>query len=113
MKKAIKDAWLSGLRSGKFKQVNGAINNGIYDYKGPNGTRIMVQAPDAFCCIGVGAVCNGMNVEDMRITNHASAFIGLDDKNNWETTLIRMNDKEKKSFAEIADWIEANIVTED
>lgn len=110
MKKAVVEAWLSGLRSGKYKQVNGSVNNGVYNYLGLNDTYIMRKAPDAFCCIGVGAVCNGMNVEDMRITNHASAFIGLKDCSAWETELIGMNDQENKSFAEIADWIEANIL---
>ena len=110
MKKAVVEAWLSGLRSGKYKQHNGSINSGVFDCRGSNGSRIMIVFPTAFCCIGVGAMCNGMNVEDMRITKHASAFIGLKDYSDWETELISMNDKEKKSFAEIADWIEANIL---
>ena len=102
MKKAHVEAWLSGLRSGKYKQHNGSINDGVFDYRGPNGSRITIVPPTAFCCIGV---------EDMRITNHASAFIGLKDYRDWETELISMNDKEKKSFAKIADWIEANILS--
>ena len=110
MKKAVVEAWLSGLRSGKYKQHKGSINSGVFDCRGPNGSRIMIAPPTAFCCIGVGAMCNGMNVQDMRITNHASAFIGLKDYSDWETELISMNDKEKKSFEEIADWIEANIL---
>ena len=110
MKKAVVEAWLSGLRSGKYKQHNGSINNGEFDYTEPNGIRVMISPPTAFCCIGVGAMCNGMNVEDMRITKHASAFIGLKEYRDWETELISMNDKEKKSFLEIADWIEANIL---
>ena len=111
MKKAVVEAWLSGLRSGKYKQHNGSINNGDFGYCSHNGSRIMIVPPTAFCCIGVGAMCNGMNVKDMRITNHASAFIGSKDYSDWETELISMNDKEKKSYLEIADWIEA-IVTQ-
>ena len=102
MKKAVVEAWLSGLRSGKYKQHNGSINN-VFDYRGLKGSGIMIVPPTAFCCIGVGAMCNGMNVQDMRFTNHASAFIGLKDYSDWETELISMNDNEEKSFAEIAD----------
>ena len=88
MKKAVVEAWLSGLRSGKYKQHNGSINDGVF-YRGPNGSRIMIVSPTAFCCIGVGAACNGMRIEDMRITNHASDFIGLGKNSDWENELIR------------------------
>ena len=104
MKKAVVEAWLSGLRSGKYKQQRGMIHNGT------KGDALFIVGPTAFCCIGVGALCNGMRIEDMRITNHASDFIGLGKNSDWENELISMNDKEKKSFAEITDWIEANIL---
>ena len=109
MKKAVVEAWLSGLRSGEYKQYHGSVNNGQYAYH-EDSTRKMTEAPDSFCCIGVGAACNGMRIEDMRITDHASDFIGLGKNSDWEKELIRMNDGQYKSFTEIADWIEANIL---
>ena len=102
MKKAVVEAWLSGLRSGKYEQHRGMIHNGT------KGDALFIVEPTAFCCIGVGALCNGMPLNDMQITGQAVEHIGL---SSWILNdLIRMNDREKKSFAEIADWIEANIL---
>lgn len=115
MKKSLVIAWLSALRSGEYKQMRGQINNGVYKF---NNEGMMIKRPDEFCCIGVGAACNGMRLEYMKRTDDASKFLGIHNESivydrvthDIPDVLISMNDKDGKTFPEIADWIEANIL---
>lgn len=115
MKKAVVEAWLSGLRSGKYKQHRGTLCNGEGRNKLDNAT--------AFCCIGVAGVISKEDFSPYYDTHRVGMELGMFNLPNFifieegETNtrsaydhLIYMNDKEKKSFAEIADWIEANIL---
>ena len=117
------DLWLDALRSGEFEQAQGALRIGRY-----NGE-------DKFCCLGVGcevAVRNGLDVlvylnhfaneytYDDAITSPSLTvwdWFGVDvdytdsrrDIDELVDKCITMNDREGKTFAEIADWIENNV----
>lgn len=104
MNPEAKELWLAALRSGKFKQSRGTM-----------------RSRSGYCCLGVLAEVMGVppakkgsqrfdfaqrgqhNVGSYPPVN----FQGID----WENRhfLVDMNDDEKKTFPEIADWIEANL----
>lgn len=107
MLKEYKDPWVAALRSGKYKQTTGRL----VDMHG-------------HCCLGVlcdvvPAVAEQFDSLDRRawtqvlnLTPSAAKLAGLSDDNL--TTLANMNDGcgsyvGEKSFAEIADYIEANL----
>lgn len=105
MDKAIKKKWVKALRSGRYKQ--GAAR--LFDEK--DGTH---------CCLGV--LCRVMR---LRPDNSVfGGFYGYGGQNGWlsdqmlertglldrqQKTLMKMNDKRGKSFAQIADHIEKNL----
>jgi hypothetical protein len=112
----IKQKWVDELRSGRRKQGYGGLRK-VED--------------DSFCCLGVlcEIICpnqwveRGVGVPFYAITyeeadgrpayggglmpNALSKRVGLSsyDKND----LMVMNDQQKKTFPEIADWIEVNL----
>ena len=114
MNPEIKAKWIEALRSGKYEQGQGKLNK--------NGK---------FCCLGV--LCEVMNYGKLPSTysgansykkendtyeseNHLTEGmrleLGID--SSQEHTLILMNDgkrrvENKKSFNEIADWVEKNL----
>lgn len=90
LKRKFKAKWIAALRSGKFKQGHGTLKCGEY-----------------LCCIGVGyVICTGDQPQLDR-TAAAAEAIGLSGDEQEE--LIAMNDGRRKSFPEIADWIEKNL----
>ena len=103
MNKAIKTKWLEALRSGKYEQTTAQLRNN-----------------NKFCCLGV--LCDIRNKEgwdrlgSFRYYNSSSGSqipIKLREKLgisfDQQHRLFTMNDKEGKSFTEIADYIEANL----
>lgn len=115
MNPELKAKWLTALRSGEYQQTQGRL------YR-PNPVLMSdlepTPYPSGYCCLGVLALCAGKTVEDMsRSVNHNLMDVGM---GKWdegsvgidpdaEDYLTDMNDKEQKSFAEIADWVEANL----
>lgn len=112
MKTEIKDEWLIALRSGKYKQATGKL-----------------KSSDGFCCLGV--LCEAILAPKEIVKHYAvSAFI---DKANYPMSvtlspetrneielsladseiLMGMNDGsggfDKRTFYEIAGWIEKNL----
>lgn len=103
----LKAKWLEALRSGKYDQGTGQLRDSRH----------------CFCCLGV--LCDVAAPEawddDMwaygkdedrkeEVGNLPFRFrlkTGITDTN--ERDLIRLNDQDKKSFAEIANWIEGNL----
>lgn len=83
----IKRKWVEALRGGKYKQHHHALAN-----------------PDrsAHCCLGVLSVA-----VVGRLTYPDDDVFGLTERQRSQ--LIRMNDDDRKPFAEIADYIEANL----
>lgn len=100
--KDFKDKWVTALRSGKYKQTDAVIHNSL---------------TDSYCCLGVA--CRIAYPErDLReysvITEGEFDLVpvviqGQSIDNIVVRHLTSMNDTEKKTFAEIADWIEGNL----
>lgn len=115
MKPEFKKVWVEALRSGEFEQGRGRLRN----------------SEGGYCCLGVACVAWSrallptIILEDrpdlesqMKVTFEGSSnFIttpsSIDKAVGLEATatneLILMNDEQGKSFAEIADYIEANL----
>lgn len=102
MDAAVKEKWVSALRSGEFKQGRRSLKTNM-----PDGSCVL-------CCLGVLAILQH------KMTNHdpyeaVAKLIGCGGGGGnprWRApikALIDMNDTEKKSFTQIADWIEANL----
>ena len=126
MRRSERDEWVADLRSGEFPQYTGGLLRVTMD----NGK-------DGFCCLGVKLE------RDARVGRHGIVWdddnggYGSNDDVTYEAvdampspetlaawglsgeranTLARMNDGtdgREYSFAEIADWIEANVPVED
>lgn len=100
MDRTFKAKWLAALRNGYYQQCTGAL-----------------QRDDGYCCIGVAAVVAGYGIDalhDRVIRTGASrddmkGYCALDDFGLRDRSrVIEMNDR-GASFAEIADYIEANL----
>jgi hypothetical protein len=107
-----KTLWLEALRSGKYSQAFGFL-------------KVNRQGKYHYCCLGVllDLVADKYHIaetervtypgvrefdgDDSRITNNVSKSVGLDIDAAF--TLYRMNDDDKLSFSQIADWIEAHV----
>jgi hypothetical protein len=105
MNPEIKVKWLEALRSRKFEQRQGVL-----------------RCNGSFCCLGI--LCDIVAPELWDLEDEASQWytlngrggslssslkerVGIDDIISG--TLINLNDREGKSFTEIANWIEANL----
>jgi hypothetical protein len=111
MNPEIKQKWVDALRSGEYKQGRGSLRQ---KHEGGDAT---------YCCMGVLACLLGEPEEAMGSSfiysksDFASGKYQVrkcheDDhvpnaRDRW--TLSYFNDKEDRSFLEIADWIEANL----
>lgn len=102
----LKQKWLEALRSGEYKQ----------------GKHVLRTQQDEFCCLGV--LCHVVSPNGWSTDSEGGFFYG--DRKGYlpveisratafptghELALAGMNDN-GESFAEIADWIEANIPAE-
>ena len=99
MKIDMKAKWLEALRSGDYKQGRNAL-----------------KQDGCFCCLGV--LCdiidpNGWNEyghfdgDRNYLSSGVKETVGM---TPWEVSQVAdMNDCERKSFTEIADWIEKNL----
>ncbi len=104
--KAQKEQWLIDLRSGNFKQGFGYLKN----------------INEEYCCLGV--LIDRFNFDASIVSNNYCFYFpnGLDSRttipnsillDETKLKLVRMNDDEMQSFADIADWIELNVTTSD
>jgi len=114
MKKAIRDAWVQSLRSGLYPQIQGQLcrkeNGGL-----------------GFCVLGVladvadptawgappeheGGTRYFAGAHSGALPSYLMLEVGLPEE--AERTLVALNDKEGKTFPEIAAWIEQNIPAE-
>lgn len=100
MKEAIKKEWVAALRSGKYKQGRGKLRH----------------QNDTFCCLGVlidvmgeeWYVVAGNYRCDGLTTSLSDRLLDVTELTS-ESTLMKMNDDKRKSFDEIADWIDENL----
>ncbi len=103
----VKKLWVKALRSGKYKQ-----------------TKDRLQDPTGFCCLGVlcdlaakdgGPQWDYDFFDGKKETppNYILEYLKLKKRINRKTiaeTLIDMNDDEGKSFKQIANFIEKNVL---
>jgi len=128
MLKSLRDEWLAALRSGKYAKTTGQLRTTKH------------SGEQSFCCLGV--LCNVMDPNRYIADNDQYHFangdisvagivppvadeLRLSDRREYsfydntpvsasiDAILVHMNDGESKSFAEIADWIEANVPVEE
>lgn len=112
--KEVYELWLEALRSGKYKQVGGALKDRLATGK------------MGFCCLGV--LCDlaakdggdkwetsesGGNTiyykdESGQLPNVMRKFLKI--TKNQQAKLVDMNDSEGKKFNDIADYIEKEIM---
>lgn len=106
MKRSERDAWIAALRSGKYQQFSGYL-----------------RFEDGYCCLGVKCDIDGekWHAHPSGVHETASGRFGFPDCFTLERwglpqamadKVAEMNDG-GKSFAEIADWIEANVPVEE
>jgi hypothetical protein len=113
MKTELKQKWLAALRSGEYRQ---GMRNLKYNQEGEV----------YHCCLGVLAeMADPKSLQrdefvDEVFMYQKSSWVGLYRiegaeeifdylSEDMQKILWRMNDVEKESFPEIADWIEANV----
>lgn len=99
MTKEQKQQWVDALRSGKYKQGKNHLKIIEFNFKSTLNER-------KYCCLGV-AYDLGLCEPNPNHPNKLLSEDFLDYKT--QKTLTNMNDKESHSFAEIADYIEANL----
>jgi hypothetical protein len=95
MDASLKAKWTAALRSGAYKQAKGFL-----------------KTSEGFCCIGVLGDIQGIDwntferEEDLSVCTLGGTYDALD----WDARqkLANMNDGGENSFAEIADFIDAN-----
>ena len=108
--KKERSAWLKALRSGKYSQCEGELNK-----KGTN----------SFCCLGVYGKVVGiedfegqglpMSLSDEKRKKYPKCLLGSYDNKSFNRLsfagkLAEMNDEHKKSFKQIATYIQKNTI---
>lgn len=98
----LKAKWLEALRSGKYKQGRGRLRD----------------ESNQFCCLGVLCDVGGLGawgIDDggyfYEVNGWKSTLVppASDVIDRYEADLMALNDGNRLSFKEIADWIEENI----
>jgi len=86
--------WSDALRSGKYKQCHNTMKDG-----------------NSYCCLGVAfkEILDNKTLPGS-ISRYDSVATVLQFGLNDEAKFIRMNDQQKKSFPEIADYIDSLIL---
>jgi hypothetical protein len=93
----LRAKWIAALRGGEFEQTQGRLCN---------------DARSAFCCLGVLAVVSDPNADLHENEGEFDPYKPLDEiigDTKLRLRLVSLNDKQRKSFPEIADWIEKTI----
>ena len=111
MKKTIRNKWLKALRSDEYEQGKGTLVRPINEH-------------DEFCCLGVlcdvlgeefeknafGTLGVSVNGDSINTGSLPIRLLEQVSMNQLEQgCLVTMNDKEGKSFKQIANWIEKNL----
>ena len=95
MTKILKDKWIESLTLGYYKQGRGLLR------KNRGNDRI------SYCCLGVlNDLAGRVSTSGYYLSNIDSNHIICD--KNLQDILVIMNDDEKKSFSEIAEYIKKN-----
>lgn len=104
--KEQKQNWVDALRSGKYEQGTSSLRTDLGGY----------------CCLGVFCMTENFPLHEngQTIKGHENdtytfldSLLGIGkDHITHSNILVNMNDDKRKSFAEIADYIEQNIETQ-
>lgn len=96
--------WIAALRSGKYEQGRG----------------LLCSRAGKYCCLGVYAEINGLfigvdSLGDLVVAgdvgDNMDGFLRRDViDEDLQSQLTTMNDRAGKSFLEIADWLEQNVL---
>jgi hypothetical protein len=114
LKPEVKAKWLEALRSGNYRQGRGLLRNLENDYC-CLGVLCDVDTETEQCWyLGFGAYKFGVNESTVELEYFQRLCVpdkqtSLLHYHDIRQRLIRMNDKEGKSFTEIADYIEENL----
>lgn len=102
----LKARWVAALRSGKYKQGYGALRP-TEDTYCCLGVLCDIYAPDGWV-MGAGEPYAFGRYED---TSYLPPTLSLDPgrSRRRQGQLTLMNDEKRRSFTEIADWIEENL----
>jgi len=96
--KTLKKKWLAAMRSGKFVQGRGRL-----------------RKDGGYCCLGVLGKVAGVSEYALKTKELLHLFPNRECpeylilNENTQEALAGMNDQERKSFKEIADWVERNL----
>lgn len=108
----LKDAWLAELRDPTNTQARCTLFNGAESKysKLPviRELRDYIAEQKCMCAMGCLIVAHAKNSTDKEYL-HRGIQDHLDDNEAIRLFIIHMNDVNRKSFSEIADWIEANV----
>jgi len=95
----VKDQWVTALRSGDYKQ---------------GMRRLYSPSTNRYCCLGVLGELNGL------LDGYGKPVDGKEGTLSYkflperiQKDLINLNDLSGRSFCEIANYIEANVIAED
>lgn len=98
------EKWVEALRSGEYEQGDGSL---------------FKKETCAFCCLGVAGLICGLEKDDMQNVGDLSDidFISknkmpiqlFDDGYYLQLEAMDLNDNQKMSFPQIADWLEQNV----
>lgn len=86
--------WVQALRSGRYKQLVGSLRDDIGEH---------------FCCLGVAHECLVGPLHNDRQERYSAVRRALGIDTSMTDKLWMMNDRDRKSFAEIADYVDAII----
>jgi hypothetical protein len=100
MNAELKVKWIAALRSGKYRQGLGRLRGG----------------DNSYCCLGVlcdvrdSTAWNGNTYTNNSVVGMAKNLldeVGI--SQDVHNLLAAMNDEDKQTFPDIADWIEENL----
>lgn len=93
MDKERKAKWVAALRSGEYEQGSGILHD---------------KDTNKYCCLGVLHVVAGVPLSQIegKAFGQSCSLLGSDVN---DLMFVKMNDSERLSFAQIADYIEANL----
>lgn len=99
-----KTAFVTALRSGEYPQSRGSLHHPVAERGFPAG----------YCCLGVACVVLGFKIHDNKIVVGEAPELDYKPLDPFITSshrscMVDMNDQQRKSFSEIADWVNTNL----
>lgn len=111
MDRKVGKKWIKGLRSNEYNQCTGALG------------RVRANGEDAFCCLGVLQVVQGIEAVEQNKRFYRGAVLSFGRKTSVPTHknafglstsemafLTSLNDHRRWSFTRIADYIEETLL---